>query len=172
MKQDLQMKLQAYLDGELPAADARTVADLVARDAQAHDLLTELTHTQAAIVAHEAEIKLPVSREFYWSGIHRGIERQEKSLPPQSTGVPLFALVRRMLLPASGLVAVLLALALAWQPLRSTGNVVVEETETTFADAGAFTYRDYASGTTLVWVSYPAESDFAEMDFDDILDFN
>jgi len=67
---------------------------------------------------------------------------------------------------------VVLAVLVAWQPLRSPGNVVVEETETTFADAGAFTYRDYASGTTLVWVSYPAENDFPGTDLDDILELN
>jgi len=42
------------------------------------------------------------------------------------------------------------------------GAVRGPETETTFADSGAFTYRDYASGMTLVWVSYPAENDFIE----------
>lgn len=172
MKQDIQLKLQAYLDGELPSAEAASVADLIASDVEARALLTELTNTRAAIAAHEAEIKVPASREFYWSGIRREIERQEKSAPPQSSGVSLFALLRRMLLPASGLVAVLLAVTLAWQPFRSMGTAVVEETETTFADAGAFTYRDYASGTTLVWVSYPAENDFADMSLDDILDFN
>ena len=35
-------------------------------------------------------------------------------------------------------------------------------TETALADPGAFTYRDYASGTTLVWLSYPAENELAD----------
>jgi hypothetical protein len=29
--------------------------------------------------------------------------------------------------------------------------------EFALADAGAFTYRDYSAGTTLVWFSYPAD---------------
>ena len=29
------------------------------------------------------------------------------------------------------------------------------------ADPAAFTYRDYASGTTLVWLSYPADNEMA-----------
>ena len=36
--------------------------------------------------------------------------------------------------------------------------------ETALADAGAFTYRDYAAGTTLVWLSYPAENELADDD--------
>jgi len=172
MKHDLQLKLQAYLDCELPPGEAKAVTDWLAGDGAARGLLTELTNTRAAIAAHEAEIKVPSSADFYWSGIRRAIEQQAKSTPPEAVGVSIFTWLRRMLLPASGLVAVLLAVTLTWQPFRSQGTVVVEETETTFADAGAFTYRDYASGTTLVWVSYPAENDFAEMDLGDILDIN
>jgi hypothetical protein len=32
------------------------------------------------------------------------------------------------------------------------------------SDSGAFTYHDDAAGATLVWLSYPAESDPAEND--------
>jgi len=38
------------------------------------------------------------------------------------------------------------------------------EIETALADAGAFTYRDYSAGTTLVWLSYPADTEVAEND--------
>ena len=42
MKQEQEFKLQAYLDGELPEAEARQVADWVAKDAEAAALLSEL----------------------------------------------------------------------------------------------------------------------------------
>lgn len=167
IKQDIQLKLQAHLDGELPTAEARAMADLVASDAHARELLTELANTRGALAAHEPDIKVPASRDFYWSAISREIERQEKS-PSRPEGSSLFALLRRTLVPVSGLAVVMLAVMLAWQPVRSTG-VFSEETETTFADAGAFTYRDYDSGATLVWVDYPAENDFAQIDSDDTL---
>jgi anti-sigma factor RsiW len=172
MKQDIQLKLQAYLDGELPPAEARDMADLIARDSQSRELLTELTNTRAAITTCEADIKVPATREFYWSGIRREIERQEKSANAHAEEVPILTLLRRMLVPASGLLAVVLAVVLAGQQFRSTAKAVVEETDTTFADAGAFTYRDYDSGTTLVWVDYPAENEFAEVNTDDTLDFD
>jgi len=174
MKQDIQLKLQAYLDGELPPGEAKSVAALVASNPEACELLTELTNTRAAIAAHDVDIKVSAARDFYWSGIRREIERQEQAAQPRSEGnsFSILTILRRMLVPASGVAVVLLAGMLAWQPLRNAGSLTVEETETTFADAGAFTYRDYASGTTLVWVDYPAENDFAEMDLDDILEFN
>ena len=40
--QDAQLKLQAYLDGELPAREAAKVRDWVAREQQAQALLEEL----------------------------------------------------------------------------------------------------------------------------------
>ena len=173
MNQDIQLKLQAYLDGELPAGEAKAVVDLLAGDAEARELLTELTNTRNAIAAHEAEITVPETREFYWSGIRREIERQEKSSPAQAQGgTSIFAMLRRMLVPASGVAAVLLAVMLAGDQFSSSNGGFREEVETTFEDSGAFTYRDYSSGTTLVWMDYPAENDFAEMDLEDILEFN
>jgi anti-sigma factor RsiW len=172
MKQELQWKLQAHLDGELPAGEAQALVDLIARDPEARDLLTELTHTRAAIAGYEADFKVPATREFYWSQIQREIERQENVSSSRSRGIPLFAALKRWLMPASGLVAVLLALALAGYPFRSPDNVRQEQTETTFAEAGAFTYRDYASGTTLVWVDYPAENGFTDVSLDDILELD
>jgi len=171
MKQDIQLKLQAYLDGELPPGESKAVPEFIAGDASARDLLTELTNTRAAMVAYEADIKVPATREFYWSGIRREIERQEKPSPKRQ-GTPIFAVLRRILVPAGGLAAVLLAVMLAGHQFGSAGGVLREETETTFDDAGAFTYRDYDSGTTLVWMDYPAENDFAQMDAIDILDFD
>ena len=171
MKQDIQLKLQAYLDGELPAEEAKAVVDLLAGDANARELLAELTNTRNAITAHEAENTVPATREFYWSGIRREIERQEKSAPATAQSASVFAVLRRMLVPASGVAAVLLAVMLAGHQFSSDG-AFREEVETTFEDSGAFTYRDYSSGTTLVWMDYPAENEFAEMDLEDILEFN
>ena len=172
MKEDIQLKLQAYLDGELPAGEAKAVTELLNSDEEMRGLLTELTNTRNAVAAHEAEIKVPATREFYWSGIRREIERAEKSSPATAPQGSMFAAIRRMLVPASGVAAVLLAVMLAGHQFYSPAGTFREEVETTFEDSGAFTYRDYSSGTTLVWMDYPAENDFAQMGSDDILEFD
>ena len=99
MKQDLQFKLQAYLDGELPSGEAKAVADLVAQDADARALLAELTNTRSALAAFESEIKLPEAREFYWSKIARDIQRQEKR-GPASSSTSILTLLRRLMVPS------------------------------------------------------------------------
>ena len=77
------MRLQAYLDGELPDSEAREAASLLAQDAEARALLAELKNTSAAMAGFELDIKLPESREFYWSKIEREIERQSPMIEPE-----------------------------------------------------------------------------------------
>ena len=161
MKQDLQLKLQAYLDGELPAGEGKTIADLVARDTDARALLAELTHTQSALAGFESEIKLPETREFYWSKIVREIQRQEAKAPERAAAAS-FAFLRRLAVPSGVMFALLLGVLVVKQQLGFDRRYAVVETDTAQVDAGTFTYHDFASGTTLVWLSYPAEKEFAE----------
>src|SRR5262245_14904402 len=82
MKEDIQLKLQAYLDGELPAQDAKAVTELLASDGEARALLMELTNTRNAITAHEAEIKVPANREFTGqeSAVKLSVQRKRRQL--------------------------------------------------------------------------------------------
>jgi anti-sigma factor RsiW len=156
MTEEQQLKLQAFLDGELPEPEARAVAARVAGDSEAADLLAELRHTRKALAGHEPELKLPESREFYWSKIEREIRRLETETPPPPV-TSGFAWLRRALVTAGATAAVVILATFAvvqsnlWRPGRAA------ETELALADSGTFTYHDYANGMTLVWFDYPAE---------------
>jgi len=168
MNEELQLKLQAYLDGELPDGEARDVADLIARDTGAAALVTELKNTRGALKAFESEIKLPESREFFWSKIEREIGRGDKPQTVDASPAWLTALLRRFLVPAGAVAALVIAALLLTQ--QTPGIVAgVSESETAFPGADTFTYRDYAAGMTLVWLSYPAENGFADFAPDDTL---
>ena len=167
MKADLQLKLQAYLDGELPPGEAREVADRLAQNADARALLGELQNTGRALADFESEIKLPESREFYWSKIQREICRLEQP-QPAAASVSWLAAWRRVLVPAGALaVAVLATIIIA--PQLGLGRHSGEAEFALTDDASSFTYRDYTSGTTLVWLPYEAENEFAEMDTEDTI---
>jgi anti-sigma factor RsiW len=160
---EAQLKVQAYLDGELSPAEARQVEDRLAREPEAQALLVELKMTVGALDGAEPELKLPESREFYWSKIQREIQREMR--PAERS--PLHAAWvgwRRWLTPASALAGVL---AIALLTARGHHGPLVEAT---LSDSGAFTYRDYSAKTTLVWFSYPADNEVAEADPVDIFE--
>ena len=163
MDYEAQLKLQAFLDGELPEAEARKVAEWVARDREAAALAEELRNTGKALVDFNAAILLPESREFFWSKVQREIQRLETP-DPKSVPTPGFAWLRRFLVPAAAMAVFIGAGMLFVGPTSPLGHATTPGIETALAEAGAFTYRDYSAGTTLVWLTYPADNEVADDD--------
>ena len=160
MNAEDQLKLQSFLDDELPEHEAREVAAWLARDAEAKALHTELRNTRQAFKNSETVVPLPESREFFWSKIRREIERLEPAARPVETP-SLFQSLRRLLLPAGTVAGLALVAVFLGFQFGLLGANAGPATETATADSGAFTYHDDSNGTTLVWVSYPAETKFA-----------
>lgn len=158
MDYEVQLKLQAFLDDELPEAEKRELASLLAREQEAAGLLGELRNTRQALAGFENGIKLPESREFYWSKIQRQIEREPQAAPAEPTA-SLVARLWRYLMPAAAVAAMAVAALLVYRP---TPNRAETEILLSDADADAMTYRDYDAGATVVWFSYPADSDSAQ----------
>ncbi len=158
MDNEFQLKLQAYLDGELPEAEAREVANRLAQDQEAVALHGELRNTRKALAGIDVGVTLPESREFFWSKIAREIQRQERSESPR-LGPSLFAAWRRFLFPAGAVAALVLAAFVGSLQLGRGSRD--PELAVAQADTGAFTYRDYSAGATLVWLPYPAENEAA-----------
>ena len=156
MTAEEQLKIQAFLDGELPEKEAREVAAWVARDAAATDLLKELRNTRQALTGFEQDLRVPESREFYWSKIEREMQRQQL-MEPLSSSPSVRSLLHRFLIPASAVAALVVIGLVAGLRVGQVQTGPRPETEMAAADSGAFTYQDYANGTTLVWVNYPAE---------------
>jgi len=169
MDWEAQLKLQALLDGELPETEAGELSKRLAQDREAAALLAELRQTREALTGFEAGIRLPESREFFWSKIQRDIRRLEAPAP-EPVAVPFLDRLRRFLMPATAVallaIAGLVVTRQSGSPLLPGGN----DAETALEDPGAFTYHDYSAGTTLVWLSYPAENELADEDEGGILE--
>jgi anti-sigma factor RsiW len=161
MTDEQQLKLQAFLDGELTENEAREVASWLARDSEAKALHTELKNTRRAIKDSEPSVKLPESREFYWSKIQREIERLEPIAEKPAKVSPLIWW-RRVLMPVSALAVFVIAGLIAFYQFIPHGAGPLMETDVASANADGFTYRDYAKGVTLVWLPFPAEKEVAQ----------
>jgi anti-sigma factor RsiW len=163
-----QLKLQAYLDGELTGSAARGVAEWLDQDAEAQGLCAELQRTKALLAAGELERPVPQSCEFYWAGVRREI------LAPDAPDAPANPPARpsrfigwlKFVAPA-GALALLAALALLVHPGRSlpptsttpmtqaspTTLSMPEEIETPMAQASFISFRSEADRMSVVWVN-------------------
>jgi len=166
MNHENQLKLQSYLDGELSERESQEVANWLAQDEGAIALLRELRQTRKALAGFEETIRLPESREFYWSKIERQIQAQEATASRPVEPQRLLARFRRLVVPLTGLALVATATLVATRGFRPHAAAV----ETSLADSGAMIYHDYSAGATFVWLSYPADNEIAEDDDLDTLD--
>ena len=166
MDYEAQLKLQAYLDGELPEGEARDLAAGLASNQEAAALLTEMREIRDAVKGSEQVRTLPESREFYWSKIERAIARAEAPAPQAASGFSgWMGALRRFLVPVTGLALLVVAGFIATRgTVEPTSSM-----ETAVSDPGALVYRDYSAGATFVWLSYPAEDENAKQD-DEALD--
>jgi len=165
MNHELELKLQAWMDGQLPVREADEVSRLLEKDAAARTLLAELRNTRAALAGFEDDIKVPESREFFWSKIAREIKQQEaKAQPPR---VSWFYHFRRLLIPAGAVAALALIGLLATR--QTARENLPFELSGMVADSDTFTFTDEENGTTLIWFSYPTENEFTNQDDSDIL---
>jgi anti-sigma-K factor RskA len=153
-ERESQLRLQAYLDGELQPGERRQAETQLALRADYGRLLDELKAVDAALVLAGDELHVPESREFYWSKIESAIHRAEAAEVEQPASSWL-AQWRRWLMPAGAVACLALALSLT---VYSPSGVRMQ-IEASVADPGTFTYRDFSEGTTLVWFSYPADSE-------------
>jgi hypothetical protein len=163
MDEELQIKIQALLDHELPEAEAREVLSLIARDAGAAAVHTELKNVRRLLAKQDRHIQVPEFREFYWSKIQREIERLEPA-PLEQRPSRLWLWLRRSLIPATALAALAVAFLILSPahppaPVPSLAAGPEPEQHADAADSGAMTYHDYEAGATLVWLSFPADPD-------------
>jgi len=157
-----ELKLQAYLDGELSPAEAAEVERWLDQDAQMVALSTELKQTKTALETGEMEVKCPETREFYWSKIARAIELEE--LQAARAAAPQVAWWRKLLVPVGALGALALTVTMMQTQGPVEPHTVATPLSTSLTEAvktasveqlddsmGAPTYKDNSEGVTVVW---------------------
>ncbi|MEY4384959.1 MAG: hypothetical protein RLY20_242 [Verrucomicrobiota bacterium] len=168
MDQETQIKIQAFLDGELAENEARKITALIARDREAAALHAELKNTRRALAGAEQGITLPESRDFYWSKIRRQIEQLDQSSQLQSVpAAPSFwESVNRLLKPVSALAIVVL---LGMMVFNLTGSDSGSDLLVASSDMDTITFRDDSDDTTFVWFADKPENDVANVGDDTTL---
>jgi hypothetical protein len=147
MKHELELRIQALLDGEVSEHEAAQLADWVERDAEAGVLAAELGTVRKAMVDNEMIVALPETREFHWSKIERQIQRE--TLAPNRPPVSWLARWRRALLPLAGVTALACVLTLAVVQMH---RPTFDEISATDEGMEAVTFHDQSAELTVVWL--------------------
>jgi anti-sigma factor RsiW len=157
MNSEVELELQAYLDGELAGADARRIEQLLAADSDAKALFQELKTIKSALAGNETECRLSDSREFYWSKIERAIEHAEKLEPSAAAGAGTWLSVwRRYLAPVAGVAAVIalgVGTAKMYDAATLNGSARhLAEIINLSDETGSYSFRSQSENMFVVWV--------------------
>lgn len=147
MKHELELKVQAWLDGELPDHEARRIGEWIARDSEASALAAELGSVRKAMFRQEAAGAVGESREFYWSKIQGQIQREAGAHRGESS--TWYARWRRFMAPLAGVAALGCVLAMA---LLRSASPTFDEISSTGEGMQAVTFHDQAAQMTVVWL--------------------
>ena len=169
MNQELALKYQAFVDGELSESEARRVAQVLEGDADARALVAELRNSKAMLSGNEPEVTLPESREFYWGKIQRQIECLERE--PVAAGPRWLAVLagwRRFVAPLAG-VAVITFLGMVAVRFYNPEPVdYLAEIENLSEESTAYSFR--AGNMFVVWTrDNEMASDDSQINF---IDYN
>ena len=147
MKHDLELKVQAWLDGELPDQEARRIGEWVAGNAEASALAEELGCIRKAMFRNEAAGALGEGREFYWSKIQRQIQREAGRTRP-TDDLPWYARWRKYMAPLAGAAALACVLLMAIGQRAPT----FDEISSTSEAMDAVTFHDQSAQMTVIWL--------------------
>jgi hypothetical protein len=155
MNLERQLKVQAWVDGELSEGEARQVAAIVQEQSDARALAGELRVTKAFLAGNELEAKLPESGDFYWSKIRREIEREEKAAA-RPTGASWTFAWRRLMVPVSGVALIaflsILSLNVFQRQAADDGANYLVEVENLSEHIGSISYRSQSENMFVVYL--------------------
>jgi anti-sigma factor RsiW len=154
MNDNLELKLQAWIDGEVSPSEARRLAQLVQRDPQASQLVLELRMTRQLLAANQPQAVVPETREFFWSKIERQIQSQARN--PAPTGWRGLHGWRRLMGSLAGLATLAAIVLLAVRQFSPTATF--DEVSTTADGMEAMTFHDQTAGMTVVWLQDSQDS--------------
>ena len=145
MKHDLELKVQAWVDGELSERETARIGEWIARDPEASALAAELQDAKQVVASSELSFALPESREFYWSKIQRQLQSVEHT-PRPALGAWAW---QRFLMPLAGVAAIVCASLIVRMEMKPPA---FDETSATGGGMEAITFHDQSADMTVVWL--------------------
>jgi anti-sigma-K factor RskA len=168
MKEETELKLLAYVDGELSQEEAAEVEALLYENRLAADMVGELRWTGTVMEGNDSSLKVPEGREFYWCKISRSIEFAAQQAERETRIGSSEPLWRRIWAPLAGFAAVALVMAInvstpegdnpAGASKETSGAAAAEPV---WEDASVYEYYDEKERMSVIWVTSGEENELS-----------
>ena len=164
---EIKLKVQALVDGELTGREAETLQQRINDDAKLQQLHARLTQMRGLIADSELPRPLPESGDFYWNKIAETIEREESAGERAAPPTPARRWLLRWLTPLVGVSAVVLLLTLQ-QPTAPDLGIMLSgdhELELSSDEIDVMTYNTDDDSMSIVWLDYSMDiqKDYMEL---------
>lgn len=153
---EIQLKVQAFVDGELTGRKAEALQQRINDDAKLQHLHAKLTQMRGLIADSELPRPLPESRDFYWNKIAETIEHEKRAGERAAPHTPASRWLLRWLAPVAGVSALVLLLTLQQPTSPDLGITLNSDHELEMSDdeIDVMTYNSDDDSMSIVWLDY------------------
>ena len=164
---EIELKVQALVDGELTGREAKALQQRINDDAKLQQLHARLTQMRRLIANSELPRPLPESGDFYWNKIAETIEHEKRAGERPTPPTPASRWLLRWLTPLVGVSAVVLLLTLQ-QPTAPDLGIMLSgdhELELSSDEIDVMTYNTDDDSMSIVWLDYSMDiqKDYMEL---------
>ena len=161
---EIELKIQALVDGELTEFEAGKLRDRIKNDIRLQILHERLTQMKDLISTHEMPRVLPESSDFYWSKISQKIEVGGSAAQSSAQSLGMKWVFRR-LAPLLGIASVALLITLQGPNLPDLGIVLNHNHELLSDEIDVMTFNSADDSMSVVWIDYSMDiqKDYMEL---------
>ena len=153
---EIELKVQALVDGELTGREAKALQQRINDDAKLQQLHARLTQMRGLIADSELPRPLPESGDFYWNKIAEKIEHEKCVGELPSPPTPASRWLLRWLSPLVGVSALVLLFTLQQPTAPDLGITLNSDHELEMSDdeIDVMTYNSDDDSMSIVWLDY------------------
>ena len=164
---EIELKVQALVDGELTGREAEALQQRINDDAKLQQLHARLTQMRGLIADSELPRPMPESGDFYWNKIAETIEHEKRAGERPAPPTPASRWLLRWLTPLVGVSAVVLLLTFQ-QPTAPDLGIMLSgdhELELSSDEIDVMTYNTDDDSISIVWLDYSMDiqKDYMEL---------
>ena len=163
---EIQLKIQALVDGELTGREAEELLGRLETDAGLKEIYKRLTAVRELMAGAELPRTLPESGDFHWSQISKAIEFDERQANHMARPASGANWLLRWVFPIAGIACLMLLLTLQQTENLNLGISLGSnhELELSIDDLDVMTFNTGDDDMSVVWLDYSIDLKQDEID--------